>query len=69
MNNSLKYTLVKYNIKVKEWAEVINVTKETASLKVNGKAIVTLEEAFKTQDYIFNKANVYLTLDEIFSNK
>lgn len=68
MNNSLKSTLVKYNIKIKEWADVINVTKETASLKVNGKAIVTLEEAFKTQDYIYKKTNKLLTLDEIFSN-
>ena len=68
MKSSLKQTLARFDISNIELSEVMNCTKETVSLKVNGKTIITLKEAFDLQDYIKSKYDVFLTIDEIFNN-
>ena len=67
MNSNLKATLIKYGIQIKDFAKAINVTESTASLKANGKAIVTTEEAFVIQNMIYEKTNIKVSIEEIFN--
>lgn len=66
MGNSLKQTMVRFHISNKKLGEIIGCTKETASLKVTGKTIITLEEAFKFQEYLEKEIGAFLTIEEIF---
>lgn len=67
MGNSLKQTMVRFHISNKKLGEIFDCTKETASLKVTGKTIITLKEAFDFQEYIKSEYDVFLTIDEIFN--
>ena len=67
MNSNLKATLTKYGIQIKDFAKAICVTEGTASLKANGKAIVTTEEAFVIQKMIYEKTNTKVSIEEIFN--
>lgn len=68
MNSNLKATLTKYGIQVKDFAKAIDVTESTASLKANGKAIVTTEEAFIIQKMIYEKSNIKVSIEEMFNH-
>ncbi len=68
MNSNLKATLIKHGIQIKDFAKAIGVTESTASLKANGKAIVTTEEAFIIQKMIYEKTNTKVSIEEIFNH-
>lgn len=68
MNSNLKTTLTKYGFKIKDLAERIGVAESTASLKANGKAIITTEEAFMVQDMIYEKTNIKVSIEEMFNH-
>lgn len=66
MYNNLKAELTRYNISNIEVAKKLNITEGTASLKLNGKAIMRLEEAFLIQDLITEKSGIVISIDELF---
>ena len=66
MYNNLKAELTRYNISNIEVAKKLNITEGTASLKLNGKAIMRLEEAFLIQDLITEKSGIVISVDELF---
>lgn len=66
MYNNLKAELTRYNINNIEVAKKLNVTEGTVSLKLNGKAIIRLEEAFLIQDLITEKSGILIPIDELF---
>ena len=66
MYNNLKAELTRYNISNIEVAKKLDVTEGTASLKLNGKAIIRLEEAFLIQDLITEKSGMLIPIDELF---
>lgn len=68
MNSNLKATLTKYGIQIKDFAKAIDVAESTASLKANGKAIVTTKEAFAIQQMIYEKTNIKVSIEEIFNH-
>lgn len=66
MYNNLKAELTRYNISNIEVAKKLNITEGTVSLKLNGKAIMRLEEAFLIQDLITEKSGIVISIDELF---
>ena len=54
MYKNLKAEMSRYDIKNEDIASKLNITTGTASLKVNGKAKVTLQEAWLIQDLFQN---------------
>lgn len=66
MYRNLKAELVRYDITNLEIAERLNITQGTASLKVNGKAKVSVEEAFLLQDLIYEKSGKSISIEELF---
>lgn len=66
MYNNLKAELTRYNISNIEVAKKLGITEGTASLKLNGKAIMRLEEAFLIQDLITEKSGIVIPVDELF---
>jgi plasmid maintenance system antidote protein VapI len=66
MYKNLKAEMSRYDIKNEDIASKLNITPSTASLKVNGKAKVTLQEAWSIQDLFLEKASVNFTLDYLF---
>lgn len=68
MYKNLKAEMSRYNIKNEDIASKLNITPSTASLKVNGKARVLVNEAWLIQDLFLEKANVNFTIDYLFKN-
>lgn len=68
MENVLKDKLAKYKITNRECATLWDVTECTASLKINGKSIVTLNEAFMLQEYIHEKTGEFVSLNRLFKS-
>lgn len=66
MYNNLKAELTRYSISNIEVAKKLGITEGTASLKLNGKAIMRLEEAFLIQDLITEKSGILIPIDELF---
>lgn len=66
MYKNLKAELVRANITNKELSEVLGITKGTASLKINGKARITLKEAFMIQEFIYEKTGTKHTTEYLF---
>lgn len=66
MYKNLKAEMSRHDIKNEDIAIKLNITTGTASLKVNGKAKVTLQEAWLIQDLFTEKASVNFTLDYLF---
>lgn len=66
MYKNLKAEMSRHDIKNEDIASKLNITTSTASLKVNGKAKVTLQEAWLIQDLFTEKASVNFTLDYLF---
>lgn len=66
MYNNLKAELTRYNISNIEVAKKLDITEGTASLKLNGKAIMKLEEAFLIQDLINEKSGIVIPIEELF---
>lgn len=66
MYKNLKAELTRYTISNIEVAKKLNVTEGTASLKLNGKAIMKLEEAFLIQDLINEKSGIVIPIEELF---
>ena len=58
--------MVRNDISNKEIAEKLNITPGTASLKVNGKAKVSLDEAFIIQNIIVEKSGTFISIEELF---
>ena len=58
----LKYEMARKNIKIKDIAKALNITMGTASLKVNGKSIISVNEAQTIRDTFFPEK----TLDDLF---
>ena len=66
MYNNLKAELTRYNISNIEVAKKLGITEGTASLKLNGKANIRLEEAFLIQDLITEKSGIVIPIEELF---
>ena len=66
MFKNLKAEMSRYNIKNEDIANKLNITPGTASLKINGKARVLVNEAWKIQDLFLEKASVNFTIDYLF---
>ena len=66
MYKNLKAELVRSNISNGDIATTLGITPGTASLKVNGKAKVSLDEAFMIQDLIFEKSKVFIPIEDLF---
>ncbi|MBE6145032.1 MAG: XRE family transcriptional regulator [Firmicutes bacterium] len=66
MYKNLKAELVRSNISNGDIAKKLGITPGTASLKVNGKARVSLDEAFVIQDLIFEKSKTFIPIEELF---
>ena len=66
MYNNLKAELTRYNINNIEIAKKLDITEGTASLKLNGKAIIKLGEAFLIQDLIYEKSGIVIPIEELF---
>ena len=71
MENVLKIELFKAGIKQREVAERLNIKPQAANRKINGKTIITTDEAFIIQDMIKEKTQIEIPLRELFqtSNK
>lgn len=68
MENVLKIELFKAGIKQKEIAERLNIKPQAVNRKVNGKTIITTNEAFIIQDMITEKTQKVIPLRELFQN-
>lgn len=66
MYKNLKAELVRYDISNGDIANTLGITPGTASLKVNGKAKVSLDEAFMIQDLIYAKSKTFIPIEELF---
>ena len=66
MNNILKAELTKADISNQEVAKKLGVTEGTASLKTNGKTIITLDEAFLYQELIEEKTGICIPIEILF---
>jgi plasmid maintenance system antidote protein VapI len=66
MYNNLKAELVRTKIKNQDIADKLNIKPGTASLKVNGKTRVTLDEAFSLQNLIYEKSGKKISIEELF---
>lgn len=66
MYKNLKAELVRAEIDNQDLATLLNITPGTASLKVNGKTIITVSEAFAIQKYIYEKTKNMISIDELF---
>ncbi len=66
MYRNLKAEIVRYNIGNKEIAEKLDITPGTASLKVNGKSKISLDEAFLFQEIIYEKSKKKIPIEELF---
>ena len=66
MYKNLNAEMSRHDIKNKDIATKLNITTSTASLKVNGKAKVTLQQAWSIQDLFLEKTGVNFTLDYLF---
>ena len=66
MNKILKAELTKAGISNQDVAKKLDVTEATASLKTNGKTIVTLKEAYLYQELIEEKTGIHIPLETLF---
>ena len=66
MYQNLKAEMTRYDIKSKEIAEKLNIQPSTASLKINGKNKITLDEAFAIQDLLFEVSKVEFSIEYLF---
>lgn len=66
MYKNLKAELVRNGIKVSDAAKRLELKAGTLSLKINGKARVTLDEAFMLQKLIFEKSNEIIPIETLF---
>jgi plasmid maintenance system antidote protein VapI len=66
MYRNLKAELVRHNISNIDIAKRLGITEGTASLKVNGKAKVSLDEAFSIQNLIYEKSGKTIPIEELF---
>ena len=66
MYRNLKAELVRHNISNIDIAKRLGITEGTASLKVNGKSKVSLDEAFSIQNLIYEKSGKTITIEELF---
>lgn len=66
MYNNLKAELARTKLKNKDIAKKLNIQPGTASLKVNGKSRVTLDEAFSLQELIYEKSGSKISIEELF---
>ena len=64
MYNNLKAELTRYKISNIEIAKKLDITEGTASLKLNGKAVIRLEEAFLIQDLITEKSGIVIPIEK-----
>ena len=62
MYPNLRAEMARRNVTVHQLAIVLNVTSNTMSLKLKGKAPISLQEAIKIKDYL----QTDLTLEELF---
>jgi len=68
MYRNLKAELVRHNISNIEIAKTLGITEGTVSLKINGKAKISLDEAFLIQDLIYEKSGKKITIEELFKS-
>lgn len=66
MYQNLKAEMTRFNIKNLDVSKKLNITPGTASLKINGKSIITLDEAFLIQELIFEKTNNRFSIEYLF---
>ena len=66
MYRNLKAELVRHNISNIDIAKRLGITEGTASLKVNGKSKVSLDEAFSIQNLIYEKSGKTISIEELF---
>lgn len=66
MYRNLKAELVRHNISNIDIAKKLGITEGTASLKLNGKAKVSLGEAFIIQNLIYENSGNLIPIEELF---
>lgn len=66
MYQNLKAEMTRFNIKNLDIAEKLNIRPGTASLKLNGKAKINLDEAFLIRDLLFEKSDKMFTIEYLF---
>ena len=66
MYRNLKAELVRHNISNIDIAKRLGITEGTASLKVNGKTKISLDEAFLFQNLIYEKSGKLIPIEELF---
>lgn len=66
MYKNLKAELSKNKITNRTVAKTLDVTEGTASLKINGKSIITLNEAFLLQELIEEKTGKFISIETLF---
>lgn len=66
MYKNLKAELVRNGIQHQDIAELLDITRGTATLKINGKARICLDEAFKIQNLIYEKSKELIPIEELF---
>jgi plasmid maintenance system antidote protein VapI len=66
MYKNLKAELVRNDITNIEVAKRLSIKPGTASLKINGKAKLSLNEAFSLQNLIYEKSGITIPIEELF---
>lgn len=66
MYKNLKAELVRNGITNIEVAKRLSIKPGTASLKINGKAKLSLDEAFSLQNLIHEKSGITIPIEELF---
>lgn len=66
MFRNLKAELVRNNISNIDIAKTLGITPGTASLKINGKAKISLTEAFAIQKLVYEKSGNKMTIEYLF---
>lgn len=66
MYKNLKAELVRNNITNIDVAKTLGITPGTFSLKLNGKAHISMKQAFAIQDLIYEKSGNKIPLENLF---
>lgn len=66
MYKNLRAELVRNNITNIDVAKTLGITPGTVSLKLNGKAHISMKQAFAIQDLIYEKSGNKIPLENLF---
>lgn len=66
MYKNLEAELTRYSLKQSDVANLLDITTSTANLKLNGKAPLTLKEAYLLKNYINELSKQNFTIEYLF---